>query len=108
MRTVGGRIDRDAEAIREALHVLEGGQHVGVAREGPEAELLVSMDRRLRAQPGVEGIGILMDFIRIGAELDHPRLLDCSTPRLRGPSRPFRSGWSRTSYRLERDREERT
>ena len=64
-------IEGDAVPAREGLRVLEGGEHVRVARERPEAERVVAVDGRLVAQRAVDGVGVLVDLVGVGVVLDH-------------------------------------
>ena len=65
------RVERDAVAVREARDVAKAGEHVGVARQRPEAEPLVAIDRRLGAQLGVDRVRILVDLVGVGIVLAH-------------------------------------
>ena len=53
--------------VGEAVDVAEGGQHVLVAGEGPEVELVVAVDRCLGPEPGVDRVGVLVDLVGVGA-----------------------------------------
>ena len=46
-------------------------EHVGMARQRPEPEPLVAVERRLGAQRGVDRIGILVDLVGVGIVLAH-------------------------------------
>ncbi len=69
--TPSGGINGNAMGVGKARHVREGGEYIGVARECPELSFGVVVERRLLAQPAIEGIGILVECARIGGELDH-------------------------------------
>ena len=53
--------DENAHVVAEALH------HVGVAGQRPEAGLVVAVDRRLVAQPGVGRVRVLVDLVGVRA-----------------------------------------
>ena len=57
--------------VGKAGHVGEGGEYIGVARERPELSFGAVVERRLLAQPAIEGMGILVECVRVGGELDH-------------------------------------
>ena len=79
---VGGGVEGHAEAVRELGRVAEGGEDIGVARQRPEVELVVAVERRLVAQPGVGRVGVLVDLrSRTG----------CSGPGCRSGPVPVRS-----------------
>ena len=63
----GGRVERDAVGVGEALHVPEGRQHVAMAGEGPEVELLVAVDGASAPEPGVGRVRVLVDGVVVGA-----------------------------------------
>ena len=63
----GGGVEADAVGVRVVVDVAERRQHVGVAREGEEVELLVVEDGRLGAQPGVRRVRVLVDAVVVGA-----------------------------------------
>ena len=63
----GGGVEGDAVRGREAGGVAEGGHHVGVARQGPEVELVVAVEGGLVAQAGVGRVGVLVDLVGVGA-----------------------------------------
>ena len=63
----GAGVEGDPEGVGEAVDVAEGGQHVLVARQGPEVELVVAVDRRLGPQAGIGRVGVLVDLVGVGA-----------------------------------------
>ena len=64
-------IERDAERVREARDVVEGGEDVGVARQRREAEPLVAVDGRVRAEVRVDRVRVLVRLVGVGVELAH-------------------------------------
>src|SRR2546423_1771654 len=85
--------------LREPLGVREAGEHVLVARQRPEAEALVPVDRRLVAATPVEQVRILLKLPGPGGRGGPP-----AGARLRGargdgrgaPPRPLRAPLSRS------------
>ena len=63
----GAGLEGDPLGVGEPVEVAEGGQHVLVAGEGPEVELVVAVHRRLGPQPGVDRVGVLVDLVGVGA-----------------------------------------
>ena len=53
--------DENRDVVAEALH------HVGVAGQRPEAAVVVAVHGRLVAQPGVGGVRVLVDLVRVRA-----------------------------------------
>jgi hypothetical protein len=75
-RAVGAELphlERDPARVGEVLPILEAREHVGVARERPEADLLVPVDRRLFAQRAIRRIRVLVELVVERVELSQAR-----------------------------------
>ncbi len=66
--SVGGRLEGDAVRVGEGVDVAERGEHVLVAGERPEVELVAAVDRCLATEPRVRGVRVLVDVVGVGAE----------------------------------------
>ena len=67
---VGARrqlVEADPVAVGEVGRVAERRDDIGMTRQGPELELVVAIERRLGAEPGVSGIRIFVDVVVVGA-----------------------------------------
>src|SRR5438309_6187027 len=74
-------LERHAVGVREVLAVLEAGEHIVVARQGPEPEAVVVVERRLVAQPAIGRIRILVQVPGEGIELEHGSSRRRQSPR---------------------------
>ena len=95
---VGGGIESDAEAVGEVGGVAEGGQDVGMARQRPEVELVVAVERGLGAQPRVGRVGVLVDLVVVRAVVHGRRVgVECGHDAPRSTSRAASASASGTS-----------
>ena len=67
-------IERHAVIVGEERSVPERREHIGVARQRPEVECVVAVDRRVGAQRRVGRVRILVDLIGVRVVLDFGRL----------------------------------
>ena len=61
----GARVERHPEGVGEGVHVAEGGEHVLVARERPEVELVGPVHRGLGPEPGVGRVRVLVHLVGV-------------------------------------------
>jgi hypothetical protein len=73
--------DGDALAGDQEVRGAERGEHILVAGERKEPQLLVVMDRKLVAEPAVDGVGVLVQLGVVRVELHE--LFSCAMARLR-------------------------
>ena len=85
----GAGLEGHPVGVGEPVEIAEGGQHVLVAGQGPEVELVVAVDRRFVPEPGVDRIRVLVDLVVVGAVGDAVSVIagwpaSSGVPRRRG------------------------